>query len=439
MELLRRVIHGSDPPFTPIPGSFPEDTRTPQESRIDENENTNGSDSSRRNTWTRKSIAGAILRIPFVLLYYVLVWIVVILSLLKPLCNITGFYRRKNSRLSDPRSQLNNLLETLDNESQRTLNTSIQNVETPTYTFESLYSLEHGSLGPDIVQGGYTDVLNACSEQCKLAIIYVHDSLLDNSMQYVNELLCSERFATLIKKYQVLLWFSEVTVSEGLQVANALKVRQFPFLGVLSLKAEKKIEIIGRLEGDLDKYGSNALESILTKGHGRLVQLRQQRQNIALQRLIREQQDSRYSESLRRDQEISRQRNAQRQSEMEQETQERLRRQWLLWRKSVLRPEPSGSGGSACRVAIRMDGDTRIIRKFDASLTIDEIYAYVELSMKGLLDSTEVHNSPPQGYQHQYTFLLITPVPRKQLDPAITIRDEPAIYPSGNIVTESLT
>ncbi|CAR25776.1 hypothetical protein ZYGR_0A03450 [Zygosaccharomyces rouxii] len=440
MDLLRRAMHGGDPPFTPIPGSFPEETTTIHDSRMEGNvEDTSSGHSSRRNRWNRKAILITLVRIPFVLLYYIMVWTIVILSLLKPLCNISGFYKKKNSRLSDPKSQLNNLLETLDHESQRTLNPSVQDVNTPTYTFESLYSLEHGSLAPDIVQGGYADLLNACSEQCKFAIIYLHDSLLDNSMQYVNELLCSEKFATLIKKYQVLLWFSEVTVSEGLQAANALKVRQFPFLGVLCLKAEKKIEVIGRLEGNLDKYGTNALENVLTKGHNKLVQIRQQRQNLALQRLIREQQDSRYSESLRRDQELARQRNAQRQAALEQERQELLRKQWLLWRKSILRPEPTSTGGSACRIAIRTDGGARIVRKFDSNLTIDEIYAYVELSMEGLLDSAEVNNSPPLGYEHHYRFLLLTPVPRKELDPGTTIGDEPAIYPSGNIVMEPLT
>lgn len=440
MDLLRRALHGGEPRFTPIPGSFPEDIMTNHESSTGENtEDTEGAHNPRHNRWDRKSVFSTLMRIPFVTLYYIMVWIVVILSLLKPLCNISGFYKRKNSRLSDPRSQQSTLLETLANESQRTLDPSIQDVDTPTYTFESLYDLEHGSLASDIVQGGYADLLNACSEHCRFAIIYLHDSLLDNSMQYVNEVLCAEKFATLIKKYQALLWFSEVTTSEGLQAANALKVREFPFLAVLSLKAEKKIEVIGRLEGNLDKYDTNALESVLTRGNTTLVQIRQQRQNLALQRLIRQQQDSRYNESLRRDQEIARQRSAQRRAASQQERQAQLRKEWLLWRKSTLRPEPSRSGGSACRVAIRTEDGARIVRKFDSNLPIDEIYAYVELFTENLLDSPQVSNGPPSGYEHHYRFLLLTPVPRKELDPATTIGDEPAIYPSGNIVMEPLS
>lgn len=438
MDLLRRAIHGGEPPFTPIPGSFPEDAMTTHDSRVEDTENPDGDHNRSLNRWNSKTLLTTLIRIPFVLLYYIMVLALVILSLLKPLCNISGFYK-KNSKLSDPKSQLSNLLETLSTESRISLNPSVQDVDTPTYTFESLYSLEHGSLGPDIIQGGYADLLHACSEQCKFAILYLHDPLLDNSMQYVNELLCSEGFATLIRKYQVLLWFSEVTSSEGLQAANALKVRQFPFLGVLCLKAEKKIEVIGRLEGCLNKYGANALESILTKGNTKLVQIRQQRQNLALQRLIRDQQDFRYNESLRRDQENVRQRNARREAASESERQELLRTQWLLWRKSTLQPEPTRPGGSTCRIAIRTENGIRIVRKFDSNLTIDEIYAYVELLMEGLLDSTETNVTQPLGYEHHYRFLLLTPVPRKELDPSTTIGDEPAIYPSGNIIMESLT
>ncbi|AQZ09221.1 UBX3 (YDL091C) [Zygosaccharomyces parabailii] len=434
MDFVRRIIHGGDPPFTPIPGGFPGSDEQNNEPEVEEPP---AEETSRHHQWSKKTILGTLLRIPFVLLYYIMLWIIVLLSLLRPVCNLSGFYKRKNSRLSDPKTQLNNLLESLENESKRTLNPSMHDVDTPTYTFEALYNLESGSLSSDIVQGGYTDLLNACSEQCKFAIIYLHDSLLDNSMQYVNGMLCSEEFATLIKKYQVLLWFSEVTVSEGLQVANALKIRQFPFLGVLCLKAEKKIEVIGRLEGDIDKYNHNALENILAKGHSKLVQIRQQRQNVALQRLIREQQDSRYNESLRRDQDAARQRDSQREMQLEQEQQQQYRKQWLLWRKSELHPEPSG--GSACRIAIRMDGNSRIIRKFDSNLRIEEIYAYVELSLEGLLNSTESCSSPPRGYQHHYGFVLISPAPRKQLDPTTLIGDEPAIYPSGNIIMETLT
>lgn len=430
MDLIRRILHGGEPSFTPIPGEFASEGES-----ANEGQTTQSSESQR--LISRKRFFGLVLQTPFVLLYYVMNLIILLLSLVSPLCAIGGYYKKRHRRPTDPKSRLNNLMECLNGESQRTFKQNATEEGDATYSFGSLYNLENGSLSQDILQGSYTELLTACSEQCKFAIIYLHDPLLDNSMEYVNNVLCSERFTTMIKKYQILLWFSDVTTSEGLQVANALRVRQFPFLGVLCLKAEKKIEVIGRMEGDLNSYGPNHLDNILSKGYSRLIQVRQQRQNIALQRIIREQQDSRFEESLSVDRQRERERQAQMARETAQQERERQRKQWLLWKKTQLHPEPS-NGADACRVAIRLEDGGRIVRKFDASLTIDEIYAYVELYNEGLLDSGETSNGPPQGYDHSYNFLLITPVPRRELSPTTIIRDESGLYPSGNIVMETL-
>lgn len=434
MDLIRRILHGGEPSFTPVPG----EPASEQASAANDDEQVSQSSDSQR-LISRRRFLGMLLQTPFVLLYYVMNLVIMLISLVSPLYAIGGYYKKRHRRPTDPKSRLSNLLESLNGESQRTLKQVVTEGADTTYSFGSLYNLENGSLSQDILQGSYTELLTACSEQCKFAIIYLHDPLLDNSMEYVNKALCSERFTTLIKKYQVLLWFSDVTTSEGLQVANALKVRQFPFLGVLCLKAEKKIEVIGRMEGDIDRFGPNHLENILSKGHSRLIQIRQQRQNIALQRIIREQQDSRFEESLTADRQRERELEAQRARENAQQELERKRNQWLIWKKTQLRPEPS-NGTDTCRVAIRLEDGGRILRKFDASLTIDEIYAYVELYNEGLLDSTETPTAsgPPQGYEHRYNFLLITPVPRKELSPTTTIRDESGVYPSGNIVMETL-
>ncbi|QLQ78043.1 hypothetical protein HG537_0A02900 [Torulaspora globosa] len=434
MDLIRRILHGGEVPFTPIPGSFPEE----QLSGDNGNDEQTSQINERERFISRKRFFSLLLQVPFVFLYHFISLIILILSILSPLCAINGYYRKKQTRFLDPKSRLNNLLESLNNESQRTVVT--ESNDGMAYSFGSLYNLENGSLSQDIVQGSYTELLAACSEQCKFAIIYLHDPLLDNCMDYVNNILCSGKFTTMVRKYQIMLWFSDVTSSEGLQVANALKVRQFPFLGVLCLKAEQRIEVIGRMEGDARRYDPDHLENILSKGYSRLIQIRQQRQNIALQRIIREQQDSRFEQSLRADQQRQREQEAQRTREAEEQRRERQTRQWLLWRKSRLHPEPPNSADT-CRVAIRIEGDgTRLIRKFDASLPVEEIYAYVELYTEGLLDSPETFtgNEPPSGYNHNFKFVLITPVPRTELDPAATIRDVPGLYPSGNIVMETL-
>lgn len=442
MDLFRRLLHVREPSFTPIPGTPPDpepqyETFT---SRNNEEEGTTDAIRGHRNL-SQRALTTVLLQFPLVMLYYIMSLTITVVSLLKPLYAIKDFYKKKSMRKSDPKSRLNNLLEVLNSESERTLNLTSSEEGPIKYSFGSLYDLENGSLCQDIIQGSYTELLTTCSEQCKFAIIYLHDPILDNSTEYVNGLLCTEKFATLVKKYQVLLWFSDVTTSEGLQVANALKVRKFPFLGVLCLKAENKIELFGKMEGDLNKYNTNFLENVLGKGYSRLIQIRQQRQNVALQQLIREQQDSRYDESLRADQMREREREAQRSRENDAQEQERLRMLWLLWRKTQLKPEPpSDSETPVCRVAIRTDTSERIVRRFDASLPIEEIYAFVELQRTYTLNTEEVYSftGPPVGYQHDYKFILVSPAPRKELAPSTVIREESAIFPSGSIIIETI-
>lgn len=429
MDIFRQILNGDQQPLgTPlgqVPGSFP------QVSSLNEQDNTAFTPAD-----NVKYVLSYFLKIPFLIVYYVLSTITYLLCVLKPLNHLSGFYQRKYKRISDRSTQLNYLMEMLANDSRKFH--SRENQSNAVFNFETLYNLTSGTLSSEIVQGTYTDLLDICAEQCKFAIIYLHDPLYENSMEYVNGVLCTERFTNLVKKYQSLLWFGDVTTSEGLQIANALKSRQFPFLGVLCLTTGTKIELCGKLEGPLNQYSPNLLESFLAKAYPQLMQNRQQRQNVAMERLIREQQDSRYQQSLSQDQEADRRRAAEQARENTERTNARLKQQWLLWRQSQLHSEPA-PGTHSSNIAIRIQGGGRLIRRFDASLPIEEIYAYVELYINEMLTtSSEGQNTilPPAGYHHVYEFKLLTPAPRKELDPMEIISDENTIYPSGSVVVE---
>lgn len=441
MNLFQRLLHSQQQSFTPIPGSFPGEVEESANTRPAANELHNNERGPRIKKWLSfNGLLRILLYSPLLVLYYVLNILLTLCNSLRPLHRTSRFYDKKRRRSSDHGDELATLIESLARNSGSVDTGNAQDDRTGSgvaYSFSSLYNLEDGSLLPQVVQGGYTCLLQACSEQGKFAMIYLHDALLDDPMEYVRTLLCSEQFTVLVKKYQVLLWFGDVTTSEGLQVANSLKVRQFPFLGLLSLKNESKLELVGRVEGKLYDYSLEAMESKMARHYPHLIALRQQRQNIELQRLMREQQDLRYQESLTRDQERERQRQEAQARHIQRNREAELKKQWLLWRKSRLSPEATGEG--VCRVAIRLENGGRIVRKFDAGLPIEEIYAYVELYQSGLLDGAEVFTgSTEPSYDHRYPFRLTTPVPRVVLDQTKTISEETAIYPSGNIVMEAL-
>ncbi|CAL9728366.1 UBX domain-containing protein 3 [Monosporozyma unispora] len=379
------------------------------------------------------------LQIPLYILYYLASIILIVLSILKPILNFNRIYDKRHKQHCDHSTEMTALLEEISSDSYAP---NVSEQTSQQYMFGSIYNSDMGAVPSQYIQNSYLELLDNCSTQYKFGLIYLHDPIVTNRMSYVNNILCSERFVNCIKTYQMLLWFGDVTTSEGLQVANALKVRKFPCIGILAKKTSETAEIIYSFNGPVEEYNQKKVEAILVKKYPSLLQMIEERQNIDRDRHTREQQDERFRDSLRRDQERERQRDEARQREQQAREREALKKQWLLWRKSKLHPEPNKSqGDDVSRIAIRLDNNERKIRNFSPSLPVEEIYAYVELVQTGILDSDEQYQygtSPPAGYQHQYKFKLIIPVPRQELDLDTLIGDELGIYPSGNIIVEAL-
>lgn len=423
--------------YNHMPGYFP--GFTDNRGEVTDQEDMDVGDSRSSGYMLGQRVLGYIFQFPLLVLFCWLTVIFEVVAMLKPLRKLTTFYDKKNHGISH-QDCIARLIENLEKDSQKVALGADSNVPTEnTYSFGSLYNLESATLAKEMLQTSYTKLLDKCAEQLRFGIIYLHDPLIDDSMNYVSKILCSEEFVKLLKKYQIVLWFGDITNTEGLQVSNSLKVRSFPFLGILTIKTDKKIELYGKYEGVIDEFTPRTLENILKKEYPSLLQQRQQKQNVEVERIIREQQDVRFNESLRRDQERTRQEeDATNRRRMEEERQA-LKKQWLLWRKKHLQVE-APAGHDSSKIAVRMSDGNRVVRKFDSTLPIEEIYAFVELYNEGLLSSEEDYfpNDPPSNFEHHYQFKLVVPVPRKELDQTKTISEETAIYPTGNIVIENL-
>ena len=441
-------VLGFRDPQDNIPGGFP----NPDSNNVGI-QNSETSPSTSNNTralsssnFSPENILYIFLQIPLYLLSWFLTIAVFMVSGINRFIKLTNFYDNSH-RSTDHKSNFNELLNILSSESKETMTED----DTTNYNFGSIYNADNSIISEDNLQTSYTGLLNACKKQYKFGFIYLHDSLKDDSMSYVDNILCTEHFINMVKKYQALMWFGDVTKSEGLQAANNCKVRHFPFLGIVMIKQSNKIEMIARVEGSLSNYNPKKFENILKKNQHILIQLIQQQQNIEMQRLIREQQDSRFRNSLRRDQERDRERQTARETEQREaeirEQNERIERQqqaqrkrWLSHRLHLLRPEPTGNDNTS-RVAIKLNNNERIIRKFDANVPIEEIYAFVELYQNDMIRQgvTNIPDTiPPENYVHQYNFKLISPIPSVELQPEILIKDSSAIFPSGNIIQEDL-
>ncbi|SCU82047.1 LADA_0C02674g1_1 [Lachancea dasiensis] len=427
MEYLQRLMRpGENQGFRPIPGTFSENER-PASGETPENTD--------RTSW--KKVARLCLGAPLLAIYYLMVVVISLMNILRPLNKLWSFYDRKNRAVNheDAFSALMDNLACEHSSSVTKMAPEEANLD-HSFSFASIYKSEDGTLLSSL-RPGYAKLLQSAWDQGKFGIVYLHDPLLDNCGQFLGPL-CSEKFVNLARQYQALIWMGDITNLEALQVANSLKVRKLPFLGLLAPKAGSKIQLIDSIEGEQLEFSLASLENSMAKYYPRLISLRQQQQNSELNRLMRQQQDARFHESLRQDQERDRIRAAELASEENQQREEALKQQWLLWRKSVLVDEPVRAD-NACRVAIRIIDQGRIVRHFDPNLPIEEIYAFVELTRMGLMNESR-NDSPAFGrqpdYEYRYPFKLITPVPRCDLDPQVLIRDVDAIFPSGNIVME---
>lgn len=429
---MRRQLNGNG--YENLPGGFPQDNNAESNNNNTTNENDpNNNSTNEAAANVIRQIRLLVLRIPLLILYVLTSILLLALALIKKYLNFNRLYDKISTNNSNPATELSLLLDKLSAQSNyKLLNPS------STYTFGSLYNSDSCAIPISLIQQSYIDLLQNCAEQCKFGLIYLHDPLLNEPMKFVDNILCNERFVNCIKNYQILLWFSEVTSTEGFQVANSLSIRQFPFIGIVALNNEDKVQLITKIAGSIDNYKPNKIEDILAKTYPRLLRIIEQRQSQLCNENIREEQDRRFRESLRRDQQREHERELQRQNERLLQETEHEKLKWLLWQRDHLHREPNSQDNvNIAKIAIRMD-NKRFIRNFDSSLQINEIYIYVELIRNNLLESTQSNMGPPSSsYIYQFNFTLIVPVPRKELSPDTLINDEPSICPSGNILVET--
>lgn len=413
-DLFQGIFNLQSPPvFIQLPGGFPEDVAGTTETE-------------RSSTRLKSRIWTFFLKPPLLILYFLLSTVLFIISGLRPLRKLAGFYDRSKSNYSKRYpNQYQALVTNLLAEEELYGFSSRESLDN-SYSFYSLYNAETGILLCNVVRGDYNELINRCVEEGKLGLVYLHDPLLADPFEYLHRVLCKEEVVNAIKRFKILIWFGNVINSEGAQVANQLKARQFPFIGILTLRDQSKMQLVCRLEGKLFDFMLSLLEPKLQSAYSKILNFRRQRQNRELQRFVVEQQELRHQvlEDVSSRQQL-------------QETENELKLRWLLWRNSTLKSEPTE--GEICKLSIRTDTG-RLVRSFDASLPIEEIYAFVELHLHGILN-TEDSNIPsqPPNYNYIYGFKLVTPVIRVELDQQKLIRDEHNIYPSGTVVVEQRT
>ncbi|GLI71888.1 UBX domain-containing protein 10 [Penicillium ochrochloron] len=314
---------------------------------------------------------------------------------------------------------------------------------------------EYGSNPLPFLENGYNMALERAHRDLKFLLVVLLSPENDDTHTWVRETLLSPDVVEFVNppggNGNVLVWGGNVRDSEAYQVANSLKVTKFPFAAVICHTpnvSSTAMSVVARIAGPLPTSEfKQRLTTAVTSNQGPLSQISQDRSQQQASRSLREEQDSAYERSLaidrerarlRREAEAARQREEQEAAERQAAEEKRQRdlAQWKLWRAQSLGAEPSTEVKDAVRISVRLPSGERIMRRFAPDADIEELYAVVECYEALQDESRPTDVDKPEGFEHQYGFRLVSPMPRAvyAVEDGGTIREN--IGRGGNLLVE---
>lgn len=317
---------------------------------------------------------------------------------------------------------------------------------------------EYGSHLLPFLENGYNMALEKAHRELKFLLVVLLSPEHDDTNSWVRDTLLSREVTDFINdsRNELLLWGGNVQDSEAYQVANSLRCTKFPFASVIVHTpnvSSTAMSVITRIAGNTSPSEFvNKLRTAIAQNKEPLDRVRATRAEQQAARTLREEQDSAYQRSLaqdrerarqRREAEAARQRAEQAAAEKKAAEEKRAQdlQQWKQWRAQSLRSEPGPDVKDAVRVSILLPSGERVIRRFAADASIEELYAFVECYevLQAAGESGGVSNvQEPEGFEHKYGFRLVSPMPRAvyEVEAGGTVRER--IGRGGNILVEPI-
>ena len=303
------------------------------------------------------------------------------------------------------------------------------------------------------LENGYNMALEKAHKDSKFLLVVLLSPEHDDTNAWVRDTLLSQEVTDFINDPQngIIVWGGNVQDSEAYQVSNALRCTKFPFATLIVHTpnvSSTAMSVVCRISGTSSPSEFvEKLRTAISQNKEPLEQNRAARAEQQASRSLREQQDSAYERSLAIDRERARQR---REAEAEQRRREQQAveqqavaekqrhdlQKWKLWRAQSIGEEPGGDAKEAVRISIRLTSGERVIRRFAPEADIEELYAFVECY--DVLQDKATGAEKPEGFEHQYKFRLVSPMPRVvyEMETGGTIRDK--IGRGGNLLVEDV-
>ncbi|KAF2764490.1 hypothetical protein EJ03DRAFT_331780 [Teratosphaeria nubilosa] len=304
-------------------------------------------------------------------------------------------------------------------------------------------------------QGGYSAAYDEAKRDLRWLMVILISPEHDYTPKFVQETLHDPELIAFINdpSNNIIVWGGSVRDAEAYQVANALNATQFPFItavvhtpSVSSTAMSKVATFNGAMSA---QHIINKMQSVMESQRVDLDRIRRQRQEQQASRNLRQEQESAYERSLAQDREKARKRKEEQAAREKAEREEREREeqkadhtrkvaQWRTWRARSIPSEPDAYVKEAVRVSIRMPDGERVVRKFGPDADLEELYAYVECYdlLKEDAEVQEKEVSKPAGYEHEYQFQLVSPMPREVYELAQGGSIRGRIGRSGNLIVE---
>ncbi|KAI8385686.1 hypothetical protein BD560DRAFT_322045 [Blakeslea trispora] len=285
----------------------------------------------------------------------------------------------------------------------------------------------------------------------------------DDHHRFCKETLTDPELLEFLHQQQVIVWGGNVKYTEAYQVSNLLQATTYPFLAIIAIQPpsssssstsshSQKMAVIDRIES----YTSPTMivrrfEQAMARVGPSLTHLRQQREQQEVERLLREEQERAYQESLRADQakqeRILKQQQAAKDAEQARQAKARNRKLYIQQLVTQVKQRQveldQERGEQITRVSFRLASGERVVQKFRASDTLVSLYQFVEaypyLNRPSALGGGEEEDVLPDAdYTHQYNFTLHSPFPRTVYDPdpSKEIKDEKGLWPSATLIVD---
>lgn len=296
----------------------------------------------------------------------------------------------------------------------------------------------------ELFPGSYTEALTLAKSDLRYLLVVLFDWRNQDTASFL-PWLANEDIISVCQGQNVLVWAGTLDSPEALQVGLGLGATRFPLVALIAPcpKTPQSSTVVMEI---LTKNAIREITSPVALAHllgdklenhePKILALRLDRERFSEDRAVRAQQDSAYEASLARDRARASEREQQEAREREEQASKaRYDTLYEQWKKGKAHffdsrqvPKPSA------RILIRTQDNERIVANFANTDTIQTIYDYV-LCREYLGKNTQ--EDVPADFEPRIDFKLISPMPRKVLEPSNTpIESEPILWPSGSLIID---